>query len=173
MAARPALVLQGGGALGAYELGAAKALYEEPDFAPDLIAGVSIGAVTAALLGRPAKGLTPLEALESFWDQVRGPGLLFPPFLRSYASFFGNRHFYESRVDFLNWPNWRYFYSIAPLRRTLEDLINFTSLADKDAAPDLLFSATDLEDGQIQYFYSREHSLALDHIIASGAVLDR
>jgi NTE family protein len=52
----------------------------------------------------------------------------------------------------------------------LEDLINFTSLADRDAAPDLLFSATDLEDGQIQYFYSREHSLALDHIIASGSL---
>jgi NTE family protein len=117
MAARTALVLQGGGALGAYELGAAKALDEEPDFAPELIAGVSIGAVTAALLGRPAKGLTPLEALESFWDQVKEPGLLFPPLLRSYASFFGNRHFYEPRPDFLNWPNWTYFYTFIALRR--------------------------------------------------------
>jgi NTE family protein len=85
MAARTALVLQGGGALGAYELGAAKALYEEPDFAPDLIAGVSIGAVTAALLGRPAEGLTPLEALQSFWDEVKEPGFLFPPLLRQSA----------------------------------------------------------------------------------------
>jgi predicted acylesterase/phospholipase RssA len=55
--ARSALVLQGGGALGAYELGAARALYETPEFAPDLIAGVSIGAITAALLARPGKGL--------------------------------------------------------------------------------------------------------------------
>jgi NTE family protein len=140
-------------------LGASKALYEEPDFAPDLIAGVSIGAVTAALLGRPAYGLRPLEALQSFWDEVKEPGLLFPPLLRRYASFFGNPHFYEPRPDFLNWPNWTYFYSVAPLRGTLADLIDFTSLADRDAAPELLFSATDLEDGQIRYFHSREQRL--------------
>jgi NTE family protein len=170
MPARTALVLQGGGALGAYELGAAKALFEDPDFAPELIAGVSIGAVTAALLGRPARGLTPLEALESFWDQVKEPGLLFPPLLRQYGSFFGNPHFYEPRPDFLNWLNWTYFYSVAPLRRTLADLIDFTSLADRDAAPELLVSATDLEDGQIRYFHSREQGLTLDHIIASGSL---
>ena len=51
--AKSALVLQGGGALGAYELGAARAFYKEPRFSPDLIAGVSIGAVTAVLLARP------------------------------------------------------------------------------------------------------------------------
>ena len=51
--ARTALVLQGGGALGAYELGAARRLYKEDDFSPDIIAGVSIGAITAVLLARP------------------------------------------------------------------------------------------------------------------------
>src|SRR5712691_7355945 len=85
-AVRSALILQGGGALGAYEFGAAKALYEKGNFAPDLIAGVSIGAVTAALLARPARGLKPLEALKSFWDKVKEPGLLFPPPLQQYAS---------------------------------------------------------------------------------------
>jgi predicted acylesterase/phospholipase RssA len=49
---RSALVLQGGGALGAYELGAARALYKENRFSPDLIAGVSIGAITAVILAR-------------------------------------------------------------------------------------------------------------------------
>ena len=49
-----ALVLQGGGALSAYELGAARALYKEANFAPDLIA-VSIGAITAILLARPKR----------------------------------------------------------------------------------------------------------------------
>ena len=96
--------------------------------------------------------------------------MLFPPLLRRYASFFGNPHFYEPRPDFLNWPNWTYFYSVAPLRRTLADLIDFTSLADRDAAPELLVSATDLEDGQIRYFHSREQGLTLDHIIASGSL---
>ena len=47
--ARSALVLRGGAALGAYELGAARALYEGDEFAPDLIAGVSIGAIAAGL----------------------------------------------------------------------------------------------------------------------------
>ena len=65
--ARSALVLQGGGALGAYELGAARAFYEDGTFAPDVIAGVSIGAITAVLLARPKRGFKPLEALEAFW----------------------------------------------------------------------------------------------------------
>ena len=77
--ARSALVLQGGGALGAYELGAARALYEDGEFAPDVIAGVSIGAITAVLLARPARGLKPLEALEAFWQNVAVPGLVLPP----------------------------------------------------------------------------------------------
>jgi predicted acylesterase/phospholipase RssA len=58
--ARTALVLQGGGALGAYELGAARRVYKDEGFAPDVIAGVSIGAITAVLLARPAPGLKPL-----------------------------------------------------------------------------------------------------------------
>ena len=85
---RTALVLQGGGALGAYELGAARALYKGTHFAPDLIAGVSIGAITAVLLARP-KERTPLNALEAFWKEVAVPGLLLPPQLRPYASFLG------------------------------------------------------------------------------------
>ena len=88
--ARTALVLQGGGALGAYELGAARRLYRDGDFAPDLIAGVSIGAITAVLLGRPRQGLLPLEALEAFWSEVTVSGWFLPPPLRSYASALGN-----------------------------------------------------------------------------------
>ena len=49
-------------------------------------------------------------------------------------------------------------------------MINFTSLADREAAPELLLSATDLQDGHIQYFHSREQGLTLDHIIASGSL---
>ena len=52
--ARTALVFQGGGALGAYELGAARRVYKDEGFAPDVIAGVSIGAITAVLLAWPA-----------------------------------------------------------------------------------------------------------------------
>jgi NTE family protein len=168
-AARSALVLQGGGALGAYELGAARAFYKDDNFKPDVIAGVSIGSVTAVLLARPAKGRKPLEALEAFWREVTVPGLMFPSPLRPYASFLGNPNFFFPRVDYLAWPTWTYFYDTAPLRRTLKELVDLDGLAKKDAAPRLLMSATDLEEGQIRYFDSQEekHGLTLDHVMAS------
>ena len=103
--ARSALVLQGGGALGAYELGAARALYEDGHFNPDIIAGVSIGAITAVLLARPARGLKPLEALEAFWEKVTVPGMMLLPALRQYASLFGNRNFFVPRLDYFNLPS--------------------------------------------------------------------
>jgi NTE family protein len=168
--ARSALVLQGGGALGAYELGAARALYKNPDFSPDLIAGVSIGAVTAVLLARPKKPMSPLEALEAFWKKVAVSAPLFPEFVRPYASFLGNPHFFMPRLDYLNFVNWTYFYDTAPLRRTLEELVDLHALADKTASPRLLVSATDLQEGQIAYFYSANCNLTLDHIMASGSL---
>lgn len=61
------IVLQGGGALGAYEFGALKRLYEHSEFSPDIVSGVSIGAINAvALVG--AKG-NPIETLESMWEE--------------------------------------------------------------------------------------------------------
>jgi NTE family protein len=168
--ARSALVLQGGGALGAYELGAARALCKNPDFSPDLIAGVSIGAVTAVLLARPQKPMSPLEALEAFWKKVAVSAPLFPEFVRPYASFLGNPHFFMPRLDYLNFVNWTYFYDTAPLRRTLEELVDLHALADKTASPRLLVSATDLQEGQIAYFYSANCNLTLDHIMARGSL---
>jgi predicted acylesterase/phospholipase RssA len=166
---RTALVLQGGGALGAYELGAARALYKGTHFAPDLIAGVSIGAITAVLLARP-KERTPLNALEEFWKEVAVPGLLLPPQLRLYASFLGNPHFFTPRLDYLNWPNWTYFYKTEPLRQTLERLVDLNKLADKTAVPKLLVTATNLEQGQIEPFSSDEGGLSVDHTMASGSL---
>jgi NTE family protein len=168
--ARSALVLQGGGALGAYELGAARALYKDASFAPEVIAGVSIGAITAVLLARPASGRKPLDTLEAFWKEVAVPGLFFPPAMRQYASFLGNPNFFLPRVDYLAWPTWTYFYDTAPLRRTLEHLVDLSALADTNAVPRLLISATDLKEGQIEYFYSQKVSLTLDHIMASGSL---
>ena len=134
--ARTALVLQGGGALGAYELGAARRLYRDGDFAPDLIAGVSIGAITAVLLGRPRQGLLPLEALEAFWSEVTVSGWFLPP----------------------------------PLRRTLAGLVNREALADPEATPALLVTATDVAAGQIEVFYSRDGRFSLEHVLASGSL---
>jgi NTE family protein len=168
--ARSALVLQGGGALGAYEFGAARALYEDEGFKPDIIAGVSIGAITAVLLARPAKGLKPLEALEAFWRKVTVSGLLFPPALQKYASVLGNPNFFTPRLDYFSLPTWTNIYDTDPLRHTLAQLVNLDALADRNAAPGLLVSATDVEEGQIKYFYSREQQLSLDHIVASASL---
>jgi len=66
MKKQTALILQGGGALGAYELGVVKALYEQPGFSPDLISGVSIGAFSAAVLAGAKND--PIEGLERLWE---------------------------------------------------------------------------------------------------------
>jgi NTE family protein len=168
--ARSALVLQGGGALGAYELGAARRLYEDAGFAPNLIAGVSIGAITAALLARPARGLEPIQALEAFWDEVTVSAWLYPYLLRPYASAFGNPHFFMPRMDLSRVLGWTSLYDTSPLRRTLEGLVDVQALADPGAEPGLLVSATDVEAGQIAYFHSGEMGLSLDHILASGSL---
>jgi NTE family protein len=167
---RTALVLQGGGALGAYELGAARRLYRDHDFSPDIIAGVSIGAITAVLLARPAKGLKPVEALEAFWQKVTVTASFLPPPLRPYASAFGNPSFFVPRLDYYAWPSWTNIYNTEPLRLTLSQLVDLEALADPKASPGLLVSATDVEEGQIAYFYSGDRGLALDHILASGSL---
>jgi predicted acylesterase/phospholipase RssA len=135
-----------------------------------LIAGVSIGAITAVLLARPAKGLKPLEALEQFWKLVTVSGEGFPPPFRSYASAFGNRHFFMPRTDFFNFPNWTYIYDTGPLRQTLARLVDVAALADGTAKPGLLVSATDIAEGQIAYFDSAKGGMSLDHILASGSL---
>lgn len=170
--AKSALVLQGGGALGAYELGAARAFFADPAFSPDLVAGVSIGAITAVLLARPKKPMKPLEALEAFWKKVTVSAPFLPGLVRPYASFFGNPHFFMPRRDYFNFFAWTYFYDIEPLRRTLAELVDVDALADKSALPRLLVSATNVKEGQIKYFYSNDpdYHLSLDHIIASGSL---
>jgi predicted acylesterase/phospholipase RssA len=147
------LVLQGGGALGAYELGAARRLYKDQSFAPDIIAGVSIGAITAVLLARPTPGLKPLEALEAFWQKIAVPAPFLPPPMRPYASALGNPNFFMPRFDYY-----------------ASQLADLNALEDPKALPGLLVSATDVEAGQIEYFYSGDKGLCLDHIVASGSL---
>jgi predicted acylesterase/phospholipase RssA len=69
-----AIVLQGGGALGAYEYGVLKALYEQrPGFRPVAVAGISIGAITAAVLGGAAGD--PIRALDTLWRRQTDRGV--------------------------------------------------------------------------------------------------
>src|SRR5882724_7070687 len=63
-----ALVLQGGGALGAYQAGVYEAL-SEADLHPDWIAGISIGAINGALIAGNAPEAR-VDKLRAFWDRV-------------------------------------------------------------------------------------------------------
>jgi predicted acylesterase/phospholipase RssA len=164
-----AIVLQGGGALGAYELGVARAVYGDSGPKPDLIAGVSIGAITAALLARPRNGDS-LGTLEAFWEKVALPAEYFLPALRPYASIFGDPAFFRPRFDLFAMSSWTSIYDTAPLRATLEALIDTAALRDTSKRPRLLLTATDIEMGEIKAFDSAEMPLSLDHILASGSL---
>jgi len=167
---KKALVLQGGGALGAFALGAIRELYGEHGWRPDLISGVSIGAITAALLARP-RGREPLEALEAFWRKVTVDAPWLATSFQRYASAFGNPAFFTPRADVWAAAGWTSLYDTAPLRRTLADLVDETALADPKAHPRLVVTATDIAAGQIHSFDShRPGGLTLDHILASGSL---
>lgn len=166
---RKALVLQGGGALGAFALGALRVLYGEQGYRPDIISGVSIGAITAALLARPQGG-EPLATLEAFWKAVTVEAPFWPEAFQRYASAFGNPHFFTPRTDLWAAAGWTSLYSTAPLKRTLARFVDEAALADPAARPRLLLTATDVEAGQIEPFDSAEGAMTLDHILASGSL---
>src|ERR1700686_4009945 len=70
---RVVLALQGGGALGAYQAGVYEALAES-GIQPDWIAGISIGAINAAIIAGNPKN-SRVECLREFWMQVTADGL--------------------------------------------------------------------------------------------------
>ncbi len=126
---------------------------------------MSIGAITAVLLGRPQNG-RPYATLKAFWDRVTVSPLLPAP-LQPYASLFGLRNFYDPQWL---WPWSTSLYSTAPLRATLADLVDTESLADPQALPRLIFTATDVEAGELCAFRSGDGGLTLDHVLASGSL---
>jgi len=166
-----AVVLQGGGALGAYELGALKRLYEEPDFQPDIVSGVSIGAVNAAVLVG-ARG-DPIETLGELWERfaVRSSPLM-PDCAERFLSLFGNLSFFTMRLDVYNALRWTSFYSTEPLRRELARHVDFAKLNASDT--ELIVTATDIADGSLSEFDNRRNGsgsgITVDHILASASL---
>jgi len=163
-----ALVLQGGGALGAFALGAVRELYGQ-GWRPHVISGVSIGAITAALLARPLNR-EPLDALETFWRRVTVDAPWLAASFQRWASAFGNPAFFTPRTDVWAAAGWTSLYDTAPLRRTLSELVDMAALADPKALPRMVVTATDVEAGQIVSFDSADAGLTLDHILASGSL---
>jgi predicted acylesterase/phospholipase RssA len=117
------LVLQGGGALGAYEWGAITALLDRMDAAERErghtvvltgVTGVSIGAVNAACLVGAADRDDARARLRKLWEYVRldAPALL-PTQVQRDLSLFGLPGFYTPRTDYWNALSWTYFYDTA------------------------------------------------------------
>ena len=177
------LVLQGGGALGAYQAGAYEAL-AEAGFMPDWVAGISIGAINGAIIAgnRPEDRVM---RLKQFWEKVssglQGTIPVFEALVRPYfnetsaniAASFGVPGFFKPRFPPAQFqPKGTKeaisIYDTSPLAGTLEDLVNFDYL--KNGGPRLSVGAVDVAMGNFKYFDSAKHKLDVKHIMASGAL---
>jgi NTE family protein len=185
---RIALILQGGGALGAYQAGVYQAM-AEANLHPDWVAGMSIGAVNSALIaGNPPEKR--VQQLRAFWETVSAPPFGMSRFsglkiegefmhsavnqLRSLGILFGGAPgFFTPRVPppFLNppgSPEALSFYDVAPLKATLERLVDFDLLN----AGTMRFSvgAVNVRTGNFVYFDSTTDQIGPEHVIASGSL---
>lgn len=177
---RTILVFQGGGALGAYQAGVYEAVGDSGR-QPDWVVGTSIGAINGALIAgnRPEHRLA---RLQEFWRRMsEGVGMLdgwsavFGAGLGNLAMLtFGVPGFFQPRCV---WPfafnvpaapSAASFYSVEPLAATLAELVDFDYLAQSPVR--LSVGAVDVESARLVYFDSRQESLKLPHILASGAL---
>jgi NTE family protein len=175
------LVLQGGGALGAYQVGVYEALHDA-GIEPDWVIGTSIGAINAALIaGNPREQR--MERLNAFWRHVEQPSSLPGPLdwlgmgnlvanmttvMRGIPAFFepnlaalrGLRA--DVGIEEAAW------YSTGPLRETLDSLVDFDAL--RGGPMRLTVGAVNVIDGTMRYFDSRDEAVGALHVMASGAL---
>ena len=180
---RVALVLQGGGALGAYQGGVFQAM-DEAGIVPDWLCGVSIGAINAAIIaGNAPKDR--LSQLRGFWEMItpeRGPwpapdGDLPRQWANDTAAFgavmLGQPGFFTPNRPgpLLSLPGARQataFYDTSPLRKSLLDFVDFDHL--NSGAVRCAVGAVNVATGNFAYFDNAEMILGPEHIMASGAL---
>jgi NTE family protein len=182
------LVLQGGGALGAYQAGVYEALAER-GIEPTWLSGISIGAINSAIIAGnpPAERVAKLRA---FWEMVSAqtvawPGLwndfwsagpvrsLANQFAASGAAMSGVAGFFTPRFPPPPWqangtPAATSWYDTAELRATLTRLVDF----DRINAGDIRFSvgAVNVRTGNFAYFDNAKDKIRVQHVMASGAL---
>lgn len=180
-----ALLLQGGGALGAYQAGVYEAL-TEANLHPDWVAGISIGAVNALIAGNPIAAR--VDRLREFWGELTAgpvPGWMVP----------------EMRGDLArNWANWWHgtaalmhgapgmfaprklppfvapagtaeatsFYDTSALKSTLERLVDFDRINSEETR--FSVGAVNVASGNFVYFDNTTHEIRPEHVMASGAL---
>ena len=185
-----ALLLQGGGALGAYQAGVYQAL-AEAEVQPNWLAGISIGAVNAAIIAGNAPEKR-VERLREFWELVSAPSpwaptnewqsmlvrgetarTAFNQMNSASVAMTGVAGFFEPRLP----PPWfqpsgtleaTSFYDTKPLKATLEKLIDFDRLHGSDIR--LSVGAVNVRSGNFEYFDSTNQRIGPEHIMASGAL---
>lgn len=188
------LVLQGGGALGAYQAGVYEALHEA-GIEPDWVIGTSIGAINGAIIAGNAPGER-MAKLKEFWNRVQGvQGQCTGPFSSAawcanafatpptpWSTALANMNTYLRGINGFFKPNlhaaWGMntplgvdqagFYSTAPLRQTLEELVDFDAVNTKRTR--LTLGAVNVRSGEMRYFDSRDEALGPEHVMASGAL---
>jgi NTE family protein len=182
------LVLQGGGALGSYQAGAYQALCHF-DFEPEWIAGISIGAINAAIIAGNDRDKR-VERLKEFWNMVSQPVSWNPvvPGDRARSVFneasaaiiatFGVPGFFTPRVPPAPlWPpgspQAQSYYDTTPLRKTLERLVDFDRINDLKTR--LSVGAVGVTSGNFTYFDNYAFKklgkkIGPEHIMASGAL---
>jgi hypothetical protein len=123
------LVLQGGGALGAYEYGAGTRLVEL-GWEPVAVTGVSIGAATAAAVAG-ARGGNIGQSLKHLWQAITLESVPFLPSEHQAAlSIFGNPRFWRLRHDVLGYRRWTSLCDVSPMRKTLAEVCDFDQIND-------------------------------------------
>jgi NTE family protein len=181
--ARLALVLQGGGALGAYQAGVYQALHEA-GLEPDWVAGVSIGGINSAIIAgnRPEHRLA---RLRDFWETITARRIwLFTPdgddprkarnawsamttMLLGQPGFF-TPHMVNPWFSLRGAATATSFYDNAPLRETLLRLVDFDLLNRK--AMRYACGAVNVLNGNFAYFDSAHTEILPEHVMASGAL---
>lgn len=182
------LLLQGGGALGSYQAGVYQGL-AEADLHPNWVAGISIGAINSAIIaGNPPDKR--VDRLREFWETVTTSPLGIPYFKsielqNKFAHhlvnqgravnilLYGASNFFTPRVPpAMLWPadtpDKASYYDTAPLRATLERLVDF----DRINAGGMRFSvgAVNVGTGDFAYFDTTTGRIKPEHVIASGSL---
>jgi NTE family protein len=160
------LVLQGGGALGAYQAGVYQALHES-GVEPDWVIGTSIGAINAALItgNAPARRL---ERLDAFWSRIEHRGTNLQAILGGIPAFFDPNPMAWVSPHLTLGVERAGYYSTQPLRETLTELVDFEHIARRHTR--LTVGAVNVRSGEMRYFDSRDEALRLEHVLASGAL---
>jgi NTE family protein len=189
---RVALVLQGGGALGAYQAGVYHALHEA-NIGVDWLCGTSIGAINGAIIaGNPPEKR--VERLRDFWETITKPPLRIPNipwFIDLPWSGNGHARYWTSRISAFSTmlhgapgffsprplppvnsaaesPEAVSYYDIAPLKETLARLVDFDLINDDSMRFTVL--ATNVRSGARAYFENREQEIGPAHILASASL---